>query len=228
MHREVTEPAAAPMRAVAAKLGTQLVELYVGGPAEYHEAFAAMRSAPTKATLQGRTERRLAAEEPMVCMTLRWRGLDSKFQFRATFGGLVGLRDTRSAQSSGSYRSPFRLAAGGSGFELRLTGFGPKLRRLSAGLKVSWHSAESTHRAREQRDRRWRHGVVKPALHQRSVQRQRTAGLSPQGARSPAARHHLAPPTNSPDRFRAGRSGAPSGSSGTRSHDTASAARSRS
>jgi len=160
--------------------------------------------------------------------TLCWRGLDSKFQFRATFGGLAGLRDTRSAQSSGSYRSPFRLAAGGSGFELRLTGFGPKLRRLSAGLKVSWHSAESTHPAREQRDRRWRHGVVKPALHQRSVPRQRTAGLSPQGARSPAARHHLAPPTNSPDRFRAGRSAAPSGSSRTRSHDTASAARSRS
>src|SRR6516165_11135397 len=160
--------------------------------------------------------------------TLCWRGLDSNSWFRATFGGLAGLRDTRSAQSSESYRSPFRLAAGGSGFELRLTGFGPKLRRLSAGLKVSWHSAESTRPAREQRDRRWRHGVVKLALHQRSVPRQRTAGLSPQGARSPAARHHLAPPTNSPDRFRAGRSAAPSGSSRTRSHDTASAARSRS
>ena len=48
------------------------------------------------------------------------------------------------------------------------------------------------------------------------------------GPWSPATRHHLAPPTNSPDRFRAGRSPAPSGSSRTRSHDTASAARSRS
>ena len=46
------------------------------------------------------------------------------------------------------------------------------------------------------------------------------------GPWSPATRHHLAPPTNSPDRFRAGRSAAPSGSSRTRSHDTASAARS--
>ena len=27
-----------------------------------------------------------AAEEPIVCTTLRWRELDSKFQFRATFG----------------------------------------------------------------------------------------------------------------------------------------------
>ena len=49
MHREVTEPAAAPMRAVAAKLGIQLVELYVGGPDEYHAAFAAMRSAGAEA-----------------------------------------------------------------------------------------------------------------------------------------------------------------------------------
>jgi putative ABC transport system substrate-binding protein len=49
MHREVTEPAAAPMRALAAKLGIQLVELYVGGPAEYQAAFAAMRSADAEA-----------------------------------------------------------------------------------------------------------------------------------------------------------------------------------
>ena len=51
MHREVTEPAAAPMRAVAAKLGIQLVELYVGGPAEYHAAFEAMRSADAEALI---------------------------------------------------------------------------------------------------------------------------------------------------------------------------------
>ena len=44
MHREVTEPGEAPMREVAARLGIQLVELYVGGPDEYHQAFAAMRS----------------------------------------------------------------------------------------------------------------------------------------------------------------------------------------
>jgi len=92
----------------------------------------------------------------------------------------------------------------------------------------SWHSAESTHPAREQRDRRRRHGVAKLALDQRSVPRQRKAGLSPQGARSPVTRYHLAPPTNSPDRFPAGRSSAPSGSSRTRSHDAASAPRPRS
>ena len=78
MHREVTEPAAAPMRAVAAKLGTQLVELYVGGPAEYHAAFAAMRSADAEALVivpvpefVGHTERlaALAAKAglPTVC-----------------------------------------------------------------------------------------------------------------------------------------------------------------
>jgi len=44
MHREVTEPGEAPMREVAARLGIQLVELYVGGPDEYRQAFAAMRS----------------------------------------------------------------------------------------------------------------------------------------------------------------------------------------
>ena len=31
--------------------------------------------------------------------TLRWRELDSKFQFRATLGGLAGLRDPQSGQS---------------------------------------------------------------------------------------------------------------------------------
>ena len=35
----------------------------------------------------------------MVCTTLRWRELDSKFQFGATLGSLTGLRDTRSGQS---------------------------------------------------------------------------------------------------------------------------------
>jgi len=41
----------------------------------------------------------ITAEEPMVCTTLRWRELDSKFQFGATLGSLTGLRDTRSGQS---------------------------------------------------------------------------------------------------------------------------------
>ena len=45
MHREVTEPAAAPMRTAAAQLGIELIELYVAGPEEYRAAFAAMRSA---------------------------------------------------------------------------------------------------------------------------------------------------------------------------------------
>jgi putative ABC transport system substrate-binding protein len=49
MHREVTEPGEAPMRAVAARLGIRLVELYVGGPDGYHQAFVAMRSAGAEA-----------------------------------------------------------------------------------------------------------------------------------------------------------------------------------
>ena len=49
MHREITEPAAAPMRAVAARLSIELVELYVTGPQEYRSAFAAMRSAGAEA-----------------------------------------------------------------------------------------------------------------------------------------------------------------------------------
>jgi hypothetical protein len=55
-----------------------------------------------------------AAEQPMVCATLRWRELDSKFQFRATLGGLAGLQDTRSGQSSGSHWSSFLLTAEGN------------------------------------------------------------------------------------------------------------------
>ena len=53
----------------------------------------------------------LARPIPVERRTLRWRGLDSKFQFRATFGGLAGLRATRSGQSSGSHRSSFRSTA---------------------------------------------------------------------------------------------------------------------
>ena len=49
MHREVTEPGEAPMRGAAARLGIQLVELYVGGPDEYHQALTAMRSAGAEA-----------------------------------------------------------------------------------------------------------------------------------------------------------------------------------
>jgi len=44
MHREVTEPGEAPMRAVAGSLGIQLIELYIGGPDEFDQAFTAMRS----------------------------------------------------------------------------------------------------------------------------------------------------------------------------------------
>ena len=82
MHREVTEPGAAPMRAVAARLGIQLVELYVDGPGEYHAAFAAMRSAGAEALVivpvpefSGHAERlaALAAEAglPTVCGSRR-------------------------------------------------------------------------------------------------------------------------------------------------------------
>jgi len=159
--------------------------------------------------------------------TVCWRGLDSKFQFRATFGGLAGLRVTRSGQSSGSYRSPFRLAAGGSGFELRLRGFGPRLSSLVCRL-------ESLGIPLKARILRESNGIEdggtgsqsSPWINVRSrVSAQLVVAPGPW---SPATRHHLAPPTNSPDRFRAGRSPAPSGSSRTRSHDTASAARSRS
>ena len=82
MHREVTEPAAAPTRAVAARLGIQLVELYVDGPDEYRGAFAAMRSAGAEAVVIvpvpefiGHAERlaALAAEAglPTVCGSRR-------------------------------------------------------------------------------------------------------------------------------------------------------------
>ena len=33
-------------------------------------------------------------------LTLRWRGVDSKFQFRATVGGLARRRNARSEQST--------------------------------------------------------------------------------------------------------------------------------
>ena len=49
MHQEDTEPNRAPERAVATRLGLQLIELYVGGRDEYHAAFAAMRSAGAEA-----------------------------------------------------------------------------------------------------------------------------------------------------------------------------------
>ena len=159
--------------------------------------------------------------------TLCWRGLDSKFQFRATFGGLAGLRVTRSAQSSGSYRSPFRLAAGGSGFELRLRGFGPRLSSLvcrleSLGIPLKARILLESNGIEDG-------GTGSQSSPWINVRSRVSAQLvvAP-GPWSPATRHHLAPPTNSPDRFRAGRSPAPSGSSRTRSHDTASAARSRS
>jgi hypothetical protein len=41
--------------------------------------------------------------------TLWRRELDSKFQFRATFGGVVGSRYARSEQTNGSHRNSFRL-----------------------------------------------------------------------------------------------------------------------
>jgi putative tryptophan/tyrosine transport system substrate-binding protein len=82
MHREVTEPAAAPTRAVAARLGIQLVELYVDGPDEYRGAFAAMRSGGAEALVivplpefVGHAERLAAlaveASLPTVCGSRR-------------------------------------------------------------------------------------------------------------------------------------------------------------
>ena len=51
MHREVTEPAAAPLRATAVRLGIRLIDLYVNGPDEYDAAFAAMGSAGAEALI---------------------------------------------------------------------------------------------------------------------------------------------------------------------------------
>jgi hypothetical protein len=41
--------------------------------------------------------------------THRWRELDSKFQFRATVGGLACLRDTRCGQTAGRMGVRFDL-----------------------------------------------------------------------------------------------------------------------
>ena len=49
MHPEVTKPGEAPMRASAAHSGIRLIELYVGGPDDYPEAFGAMHSAGAEA-----------------------------------------------------------------------------------------------------------------------------------------------------------------------------------
>jgi len=50
-HREIIEPALAPLRAVAAKAEIQLMEFYVDGPSEYKGAFAAMRAAGAEAVV---------------------------------------------------------------------------------------------------------------------------------------------------------------------------------
>jgi len=49
MHREVTEPGEGPIRETSARLGIQLVELYIDRPDEFDQAFAAMRSAGAEA-----------------------------------------------------------------------------------------------------------------------------------------------------------------------------------
>src|SRR5215467_11528919 len=51
-----------------------------------------------------------AGEEPMVCTTPRWRGVDSKFQFRAIPGGLACLRGPRSGQSRRRLKTVTNLA----------------------------------------------------------------------------------------------------------------------
>src|SRR5262249_43118371 len=45
MHRSVTEPGEAPVRAAAANSGIRLLEFYVDGPEEFEAAFSEMRSA---------------------------------------------------------------------------------------------------------------------------------------------------------------------------------------
>ena len=78
MHREVTEPGEGPVRETAARLGIQLVELYIDRPDEFEQAFAAMRSAGAEALVivpvpefadHAETLARLAVEAglPTVC-----------------------------------------------------------------------------------------------------------------------------------------------------------------
>ena len=79
MHREVTEPGEGPIRETAARLGIQLVELYIDRPDEFDQAFAAMRSAGAEALVivpvpefagdHAETLARLAVEAglPTVC-----------------------------------------------------------------------------------------------------------------------------------------------------------------
>jgi putative ABC transport system substrate-binding protein len=78
MHREVTEPGEGPIRETAARLGIQLVELYIDLPDQFDQAFAAMRSAGAEALVivpvpefsyHAETLARLAVEAglPTVC-----------------------------------------------------------------------------------------------------------------------------------------------------------------
>jgi putative ABC transport system substrate-binding protein len=79
MHREVTEPGEGPIRETAARLGIQLVELYIDRPDEFDQAFAAMRSGGAEALVivpvpefagdHAETLARLAVEAglPTVC-----------------------------------------------------------------------------------------------------------------------------------------------------------------
>ena len=53
-------------------------------------------------------------------LTLRWRGVDSKFQFRATVGGLARRRNARSEQSTAFCREiEFAMVAAGYHFRSR-------------------------------------------------------------------------------------------------------------
>ena len=69
------------------------------------------------------------AEEPMVCMTLRWRELDSNFQFRATLGSLAGLRDAQSEQRTCRIGARFDSLQERGGFARRMPS------RLSSSLR---------------------------------------------------------------------------------------------
>src|SRR5215467_11747952 len=67
---------------------------------------------------------RSAAEEPMVCMTLCWREMDSNYRFRATLGvsRVSQMRDP--GRGNGRIGVRFDSLREGTGFEFRLTGFG--------------------------------------------------------------------------------------------------------
>jgi hypothetical protein len=84
MHREVTEPGEGPIRETAARLGIQLVELYIDRADEFDQAFAAMRSGSAEALVIVPVPE-FAGDQPR-----HWRGSPWRPGCRP-FAGVAGL-----------------------------------------------------------------------------------------------------------------------------------------